>query len=100
MHTAMVSNWSNKILNENKGQPLYHHAKNVQRINYSNGILFLADQINNYIPVYQPVESVTNILFVRLNLFNHVLALFCAKFTCNLAIRYPIFRWELYKGSV
>ena len=26
--------------------------------------------------------------FVRLNLFNHVLALFHAKFTCNLAIRY------------
>ena len=37
---------------------------------------------------------------VRLNLFNHVLALFCAKFTCNLAIRYPVFRWELCKGSV
>ena len=30
--------------------------------------------------------------FVRLNLFNHVLALFHAKFTCNLAIRYPILR--------
>ena len=29
---------------------------------------------------------------VRLNLFNHVLALFRAKFTCNLAIRYPVFR--------
>ena len=37
---------------------------------------------------------------VRLNLFNHVLALFRAKFACNLAIRYPVFRWELCKGSV
>ena len=37
---------------------------------------------------------------VRLNLFNHVLVLFLAKFACNLAIRYPVFRWELCKGSV
>ena len=37
---------------------------------------------------------------VRLNLFNHVLALFCAKFACILAIRYPVFRWELCKGYV
>ena len=37
---------------------------------------------------------------VRLNLFNHVLTLFRAKFACNLAIRYPVFRWELCKGSV
>ena len=37
---------------------------------------------------------------VRLNLFNHVLALFRAKFTCNIAIRYPVFRWELCKGTV
>ena len=37
---------------------------------------------------------------VRLNLFNHVLVLFCAKFACNLAIRYLVFRWELCKGSV
>ena len=37
---------------------------------------------------------------VRLNLFNHVLALFCAKFACNLAIRYLVFRWKLCKGSV
>ena len=29
---------------------------------------------------------------VRLNLFNHVLALFRAKFACNLAIRYHVFR--------
>ena len=39
-------------------------------------------------------------LIVRLNLFNHVLALFHAKFACNLAIRYLVFRWELCKGSV
>ena len=37
---------------------------------------------------------------VRLNLFNHVLASFRAKFACNLAIRYLVFRWELCKGSV
>ena len=37
---------------------------------------------------------------VKLNLFNHVLVLFRVKFAYNLAIRYPVFRWELYKGSV
>ena len=37
---------------------------------------------------------------VKLNLFNHVLALFRAKFTCNLVIRYLVFTWELCKGSV
>ena len=37
---------------------------------------------------------------VRLNLFNHVLAFFHTKFACNLAIRYPVFRWEFCKGSV
>ena len=41
-------------------------------------------------------DSMLNL--VRLNLFNHVLALFRAKFFCNLVIRYPIFRWELCKG--
>ena len=39
-------------------------------------------------------------VFVRLNLFNHVLALFHANFSCNLTIRYHVFRWELCKGSV
>ena len=38
--------------------------------------------------------------FVKLNLFNHVLVLFRAKFACILAIRYPVFRWELCKGCV
>ena len=37
---------------------------------------------------------------VTLNLFNHVLDLFRAKFSCISAIKYPIFRWELCKGSV
>ena len=41
-----------------------------------------------------------DLIVVRLNLFNHVLALFHAKFSCNLAIRYPVFRWDLCKGSV
>ena len=40
------------------------------------------------------------VIIVRLNLFNHVLALFCAKFACNLEIRYLVFRWDLCKGSV
>ena len=43
-------------------------------------------------------DSMLNL--VRLNLFNHVLALFHAKFSCNVVIRYPVFRWELCKGSV
>ena len=38
--------------------------------------------------------------FVRLKLFNHVLALFRAKFIGISAIRYPVFRWELCKGCV
>ena len=37
---------------------------------------------------------------VRLNLFNHVLALFHVKFACILAIRYPVFRWESCKSCV
>ena len=35
-----------------------------------------------------------------MNLFNHVLALLCAKFACILAFRYPVFRWELCNGCV
>ena len=38
--------------------------------------------------------------FVRLNLFNHVLVLFHAKFACILTIRYLVFRWKLCKGCV
>ena len=37
---------------------------------------------------------------VRLNLINHMLALFCNKFACNIALRNPVFRWESCKGSV
>ena len=37
---------------------------------------------------------------VRLNLINHVLALFRDKFACNTALRNPVFRWESCKGSV
>ena len=37
---------------------------------------------------------------VRLNLINHVLALFRDIFTCNTALRNPVFRWESCKGSV
>ena len=38
--------------------------------------------------------------FVKLNLFNHVLVLFRVKFACILAIKYPVFRWELCKDCV
>ena len=37
---------------------------------------------------------------VRLNLINHVLALFRGKFVYNTALRNPVFRWESCKGSV
>ena len=37
---------------------------------------------------------------VRLNLINHMLALFHDKFVCNTALRNPVFRWESCKGSV
>ena len=53
----------------------------------------------NYIACFIAQLIVTcDLLFkiVRLNLFNHVLALFHAKFACNLAIRYLVFRWELF----
>ena len=40
------------------------------------------------------------IKIIRLNLINHLLALFRAKFACNLAINNPVFRWESCKGSV
>ena len=39
-------------------------------------------------------------LIVRLNLINHVLALFRDKFACNTALRNPVFKWESCKGSV
>ena len=37
---------------------------------------------------------------VRLNLINHMLALFRDRFAYNTALRNPVFRWELCKGSV
>ena len=40
------------------------------------------------------------IFFVRLNLINHFVGLFCDNIACNLAISNPVFRWESYKGSV
>ena len=40
------------------------------------------------------------LVFVRLNLINHVLALFRDKFAYNSALRNPVFRWESCKGSV
>ena len=37
---------------------------------------------------------------VRLNLINHLIGLFRAKFACNLAISNPVFMWESCNGSV
>ena len=37
---------------------------------------------------------------VRLNLINHMLALFHAKFACNSACGNLVFRWESCKGCV
>ena len=42
----------------------------------------------------------STIKFVRLNLINHVLALFRDKFACNIALRNLVFRWKSCKGSV
>ena len=39
-------------------------------------------------------------LIVRLNLINHVLALFHDIFACNIALRNPVFRCESCKGSM
>ena len=39
-------------------------------------------------------------MYIRLNVFDHVLALFGAKFACISTIRYPVFRWELCKGCM
>ena len=53
----------------------------------------------NYIACFiAQLIATCDLLFkiVRLNLFNHVLALFHAKFACNSAIRYLVFRWELF----
>ena len=50
--------------------------------------------------ITQTINDASIILFVRLNLFNHVLVLFHAKFARNLAIRYLVFRRELCKSSV
>ena len=51
-------------------------------------------------PFVVAVAYLENCMTVRLNLINHVLALFRDKFTCTTALRNPVFRWESYKGSV
>ena len=43
---------------------------------------------------------ITYVIIVMLNLINYVLALFHDKFTCNTALRNPVFKWESCKGSV
>ena len=57
--------------------------------------------IANYTTRRMLIDNVSSTnIFVRLNLFNHLLALFRAKFSCNSASRNPVFRWESCKGSV
>ena len=46
------------------------------------------------IATMKPPAMVKELKCVRLNLINHVLALFRAKFSCNFACRSPVFRWE------
>ena len=46
------------------------------------------------------LEYLRTIEIVKLNLINHVLALFHDKFVCNTALRNPVFRWKSCKGSV
>ena len=45
-------------------------------------------------------KEMTTLIIVRLNLINHVLALFRDIFACNTALRNPVFRWESCKGSM
>ena len=53
-----------------------------------------------YKKILIPISKRFPIVIVRLNLINHVLALFCDKFTCNTVFRNLVFRWESCKGSV
>ena len=46
------------------------------------------------IATMKPPAMVKELKCVRLNLINHVLALFRAKFSCNFACRSPVFSWE------
>ena len=50
-------------------------------------------------PINLKVANCTFWESVQSKAFNN-LALFRAKFACNLAIRYFVFMWELCKGSV
>ena len=50
--------------------------------------------------IMQGSIKATEIETVRLNLINHVLALFHDKFACNTALRNHVFRWKSCKGSV
>ena len=46
------------------------------------------------------MEEYSKIIIVRLNIFNHLLALFRAKFAYIATIGYPVFMWESCKGCV
>ena len=61
-------------------------------------IIIRSEKCNSMHKGVNLVLARTNI--VRLNLFNQMLALFCIKFVYILAIRYPIFRWDLCKSCV
>ena len=42
----------------------------------------------------------SKIHLVRLNLINHFVGFILCQFTCNSALKNPVFRWESCKGSV
>ena len=46
------------------------------------------------------MEEYSKIIIVRLNLFNHLLALFRAKFAYIATIGYHVFMWKSCKGCV
>ena len=50
-----------------------------------------------FVHMLKYIEHKNNVLhnsLCELNLFNYVLALFCAKFACNSTLKNPVFRWE------
>ena len=74
------------------------------QVTHFKDILILIKSITYYFTTYRQFivafHQTHNLHYVRLNLINHVLALFHDKFACNTALRNPVFRWESCKGSV
>ena len=72
---------------------------NILFILHSNGII-IKEIVYNEGRFIKARPYLKGKLIVRLNLINHVLALFRDKFACNTALRNPVFKWESCKGSV